>query len=213
MVRDRRIKSLQIIFLMLLAAIILVVWLDQSQKREITGINLSLISNTIGVWGGADVPKTDDDQKRADIGDLVIREYSSNKNSLYLVAIQERGDRHRVHSPINCYTGAGWTLLEKREIVLAGGKTVRRLFMNKDNSFRLVYYWFTNGKDHTTGFLGHLAYYAKDILIAERDAAWVYLDVSADITESIEKTEAMMLDFVTDLDQQRLFDRPQMKER
>lgn len=206
MVTERQFKHLKIIFIVLLITALLVIWADYNQKRIIPGIDLSGIPSAIGGWTVEEMPKNDDDQKRADAGDLVLRRYSLKENSLFLVAIQERGDRHRVHSPLNCYTGSGWNLLEKNEILHSRGFHLRRLLVNKGDDYRLVYYWFTNGITHSTGFLEHLLLYAKDMIIGKSEAAWVYFDVSSDIVESIEKTEALMSAFIAELDHQSLFE-------
>lgn len=206
MVTERQLRHLKIIFVILLAAVLLVLWMDYNQNRTISGLDLSQIPNSIDGWKAVETPKSDDDQKRADAGDLVIRRYSMKENNIYLVVIQERGDRHRVHSPLNCYTGSGWNLLEKSEILHSCGFRVRRLLVNKEDAYRLVYYWFTNGKTHSTGFLEHLLLYGRDMLIGKSDAAWVYFDVSSDIYESVEKTEALMSAFVDELNHQQLFE-------
>jgi EpsI family protein len=205
--RQRQLKNLQIIFIILLAAMSLGMWLDYGQKQPPPGIDLNGLSNTVGTWEGANLPKSSEDRKRAAAGDLVIREYVSKEDALFLIAIQERGDRHRVHSPLNCYTGSGWTVLEKKTVVLEGDKKVRRLLVNRNEAYRLVYYWFTNGNARSTGFLEHLFLYAADMLMGQNSAAWVYFDISADITDSIEKTEDRMKDFVSELEQLSLFNR------
>ena len=202
---ERQLKYLKIIFIILLAAVLLVLWVDYNQNRTVSGIDLSQIPNVLEEWEAVETPKSDDDQKRADAGDLVIREYSIQENRIYLVAIQERGDRHRVHSPLNCYTGSGWNLLEKSEVLHSRGFRVRRLLVNKGDAYRLVYYWFTNGSTHSTGFLEHLLLYAKDTMVGQSDASWVYFDVSSDIHESVENTESLISAFVTGLDHRQLF--------
>jgi EpsI family protein len=136
-----------------------------------------------------------------------FRKYTAGEDYIYLVAIQERGDCHRAHSPLNCYTGSGWNLLEKREVEIRCGVLVRRLLIQKADAYRLVYYWFTDGTTHSTGFLEHLMLYGKSMLMGQNDTAWVYFDVSADITESIEKTEALMADFVAGMNHRRLFEK------
>ena len=205
-VAERQLKHLKIVFVVLLAAVLLVLWMDYNQSQIVTGIDLSLIPYDIGGWRGEEMPKSDDDRKRADAGDLVIRKYSLKENDIYLVAIQERGDRHRVHSPLNCYTGSGWNLLGKDEILHSRGFEVRRLLVNKKDEYRLAYYWFTNGRTHSTGFLEHLLLYAKDMMLGQSDAPWVYFDVSSNIHGSVENTEVLMSAFVSELNYQRLFE-------
>jgi EpsI family protein len=204
---ERRLKHFQIIFLVLLVAVVLVLWLDINQGKSVAGIDLSLIPEKIGAWEGGELPKSDEDQKRAEGGDFVLRKYTFDEEFIYLVAIQERGDRHRVHSPLNCYTGSGWNLLEKKEVKLRSGVLVRRLLVQKADAYRLVYYWFTDGATHSTGFLEHLLLYAKSMVLGRNDTAWVYFDVSADVTESIKKTEALMTDFVAGMNHRQLFER------
>ena len=191
---------------MLLGAVLLVLWMDYNQKRTVPGIDLSQIPNDIEGWKAEEMPKSGDDQKRADSGDMVIRRYALKEHHIYLVAIQERGDRHRVHSPLNCYTGSGWNLLKKSEVLHSRGFRVRRLLVNKGDAYRLVYYWFTNGTTHSTGFLAHLLLYGKEMLLGQSSAAWVYFDVSSDIDESVENAEALISAFVAGLEHQRLFE-------
>ncbi len=204
-VAERQLKHLKIIFMVLLAAVLLVLWMDYNQAQTVSGIDLSQIPYDIDGWRGEEMPKSDDDQKRADAGDLVIRKYSLKENNIYLVVIQERGDRHRVHSPLNCYTGSGWNLMEKDEILHSRGFHVRKLLVNKKDAYRMAYYWFTNGKTHSTGFLEHLLLYAKDMILGQSDTPWVYFDVSSDIHGNVENTEAVMSAFVSELNHERMF--------
>ena len=87
MVTERQLRHLKIIFVILLAGVLLVLWVDYNQNRTILGLDLSQIPNTIDGWEAVETPKSDDDQKRADAGDLVIRRYSMKENNIYLVRV------------------------------------------------------------------------------------------------------------------------------
>jgi len=204
---DRQLRSLKIVFVLLLMAIGLTFWFDYKQSHARAGIDFGFISTQIGKWTGTDMAKADEDQDRAARGDLIIRLYAEGGNRIYLVAIQERGDRHRVHPPVNCYTGSGWRILTHEDLLLGdnGEKMVKKLYVTRGQTSRIVYYWFTNGKKRCAGFLGHLFLYARDILLSRTADSWVYFDVSADVTDNPKTTEAMISAFIKELDQLPLF--------
>ena len=115
---NKQLRSLKIVFIVLLLAIGLVSWFDYKRSHTVVGVTFDQIGMKIGKWEGTDMLQSNEDRKRSAQGDLVVRTYREKENSLHLVAIQERGDRHRVHSPVDCYTGLGWTVLKKENIVI-----------------------------------------------------------------------------------------------
>ncbi len=196
--QHNRLKNLQIVFLVLLVAVAVEYWLDVVPHYSISSIDLGKISMAMGRWSGTDYAVGPGDQQRVENGDMMVRKYEHGAHHLYLVAIQERGDRHRVHSPVNCYTGSGWAVEQRGTAALNGQgvKTVRRLLVSRDGRHRLVYYWFTNGKQSCATFTGHLFYYLKGLFFQRISHSWAYFDVSADVVHTVAETEAALQDFV-----------------
>jgi EpsI family protein len=197
-------KKLKIIFLILLLVIIFVYWFDQKKKNVEVDLSLESVSMNIGNWHGTNLVPTKMEKNWVEQGDLIIRNYQKADNKVYLVAIQEKGDRHKVHSPQDCYSGSGWAILRKDSISIEEGnniyKIVRRMHVVKENNQRLVYYWFTNGKDRSTSFKGHLAIFLKDVLLKGSVKSWVCFQISADIKNDVDWTSKILESFINDLD-------------
>jgi EpsI family protein len=200
---DRKLRNMKIVFIMLLLAIGLVSWFDYKRSHTVTTVAFDEVSHTIGKWEGVDILASDEERKRAADGDLIIRQYKAGEDSIYLVAIQERGDRHRVHSPVNCYTGSGWTILKEETVHLGNDdrKTIRRMLVNRGPGTRLVYYWFTNGREMSPDFMEHLFIYFKDMLFGRSASTWAYFDVSTDVGSDPDDADSIIMSFLHELDE------------
>lgn len=200
--KDKQLRNLKIIFLILLLVIGLVSLFEYKKNTIVARFELNKIGMTIGKWEGADTHSGTRNTRWVEQGDLIMRTYHQEEDLLYLVAIQERGDRHRVHSPADCYTGAGWVVLGKESVRIGEDKKrpVRRMRVVKDDTSRLVYYWFTNGVDRCASFRNHLLLFLRDVLLKGSIRSWVCFQVSADTYGSIEETDAMVSTFISDME-------------
>jgi EpsI family protein len=201
--KNKQLVNLAIIFFILLLTIVIVTWFDQKRSHAIAGFELNRVGMKIGDWAGSDMKASERDRKWVEQGDLVVRTYYQEEDIIYLVAIQERGDRHRVHSPADCYTGAGWVVLGKESVKLrdGDGKSVRRMRVVKADTSRLVYYWFTNGIDQCASFRGHLLLFLKDVLLKGSVRSWACFQVSADINGDIVATDEMIGEFIFNIEE------------
>lgn len=206
MASDNQAKKLRIIFLILLVVIIFIYWFDKRQKNIEIGYSLDNLTMNIDGWNGANLPPSEREKNWIEQGDLIIRSYQKDNNTVYLVAIQEKGDRHKVHSPQDCYSGSGWVILRKDSISIGDDndeyKIVRRMHVVKDNNSRLVYYWLTNGEDRTESFKRHLVLFLRDILVKGAFKSWVCFQVSAEIKTDVDSTSELIESFINDLDKQ-----------
>jgi EpsI family protein len=204
MTSDNQVKKLKIIFLILLLVIIIVYWFDRKQKKIEIGYSLDKISMNIDGWKGENLTPNEVEEKWVEQGDLIIRDYIKDDNSVYLVAIQEKGDRHKVHSPQDCYSGSGWIILRKDSISIVDAdgkyKIVRRMHVTKDNNQRLVYYWFTNGYERSTSFKEHLVLFMRDIFLKGSIRSWMCIQISADIKTDVDRTSELLESFIKELD-------------
>lgn len=203
---DKQVKKLKIIFLILLVVIIFLYWFDQKQKNIEIGYSLDNITMNIDGWKGGNISPSEKEKTWVEQGDLVIRGYQKDNNTVYLVAIQEKGDRHKVHSPQDCYSGSGWVILKKDSISIGDAnskiKIVRRMHVVKDSNSRLVYYWLTNGEDRTESFKRHLVLFLRDILVKGNFKSWLCFQISAEIKTDVEATSELIESFINDLDKQ-----------
>jgi hypothetical protein len=132
---DSQTPKLKRIFLILLAVIIFLYWFDHKKKDIEIGYSLDNITMNIDGWKGSNLSPSEKEKTWVEQGDLIIRNYEKDNNTVYLVAIQEKGDRHKVHSPQDCYSGSGWVILRKDSISIGDAndkyKTVRRMHVVK----------------------------------------------------------------------------------
>ncbi len=187
------------IFIILLAVVIFVSWFDQKKKNINIDFPLDKITMEINGWNGENLPTSAQEKKWFEDGDLITRQYIKGDDKLYLVAIQERGDRHRVHSPVDCYSGSGWMIKEKETLRIgskSNSKTVRRMYVVKNGVPRFVYYWFSNGDDQCASFKGHLLVFLRDIIFTGSVKSWVCFQVSADIGKNPEVTGRRLEKFI-----------------
>lgn len=199
-----QVNKLKIIFLILLAVILFIYWFDHKQKNIEIGYSLDNISMNIDGWKGSYLSPSEKEKSWVEQGDLIIRSYQKDNNSVYLVAIQEKGDRHKVHSPQDCYSGSGWVILRKDSISIGDDnekyKIVRRMHVVKENNARLVYYWLTNGEDRTESFKRHLVLFLRDIMLKGAFKSWVCFQISAEINTDVDSTSEVIESFIDDLD-------------
>jgi EpsI family protein len=113
----------------------------------------------LGMWKGTDAGWDSEVVTALGVDDWILRrilrryqEASGDFVWLY-IGFSERvsfSDGHSPHSPLVCYPGQGWELLETdvQEIELPGGRTiaVNKLLVRKGLERRLVLYWQQRGE-------------------------------------------------------------------
>lgn len=82
---------------------------------------LELLPLQIGDWTGREVPLDEDIVRTADTDAHINRSYSRNNSFEFISLYVATGVKARdlmPHRPEVCYTGAGWTLIDKRSLEL-----------------------------------------------------------------------------------------------
>ena len=201
MKENKQFRKLIIIIVILLIAVVFVKWFDQQRKGIEVGFPLTKLALKIDKWEGTNMGVSEKEKGWIEQGDLIVRQYKHNEDIVYMVAIQERGDRHRVHSPVDCYSGSGWVVLKKDIVKLnSKGRPVKRIHVKKSDADRIVYYWFTNGTSQCAGFKMHLIMFLRDVLVKGDIKSWVCFQISADIKNSPEETEHNLKEFISAMD-------------
>ena len=75
---------------------------------------------------------------------VVKRYYKVKDYRFVLFAVDATKNRHAVHDPTYCITGAGWNTEQDRELTIPGG-TAKNLSLSKDDKSLEVLYWFSTG--------------------------------------------------------------------
>ena len=75
------------------------------------------------------------------------------KGERFLVSImRSRGGGHRLHDPMYCLVGSGWSVVEQVDVELPGGSARRVRLMNAGQSLELLH-WYASGNDRYTSSL------------------------------------------------------------
>lgn len=82
--------------------------------------------------------------------EVVKRIYRSGDQSFILTAIDSSRNRHAVHDPAYCFTGAGWHILREQALAVPGG-AAKMLSLSRSGRQVEIVYWFTNvSEKHTS---------------------------------------------------------------
>jgi EpsI family protein len=110
----------------------------------------------IGVWRGTEDTLGQDIVTTLQLDDYTLRAYQQHSEAfiwLYIGYYATRPSFSKHHSPILCYPGNGWQIVEKgfQSIDLPGGRVIQvsKLLVQKGSHQRLVLYWHQWG-DHVS---------------------------------------------------------------
>jgi exosortase D (VPLPA-CTERM-specific) len=101
----------------------------------------------IGPWQGQRIYLDQAMAKIVGADDYVEANYVNPQQgqvSLWIAFFQNQNKKieGRIHSPLLCLTGSGWSVVESRILELQPGKPVRYLLMEQSGSRMVVYYWY-----------------------------------------------------------------------
>jgi len=76
---------------------------------------------------------------------VVKRIYRVGRENLMAIIIDGARNRHAIHDPVYCFSGAGWVIAGERPLRLPGGAG-SILSLHKDGDTREVVFWFSDGR-------------------------------------------------------------------
>ncbi len=101
---------------------------------------------------GVDMIVPDEERKIAGMSDYVMRAFGGDtlnySFSLYVGYYDRQVQGKTIHSPKNCLPGAGWQVMDARQIASPGASangtagTVNRVLLANEGVRALVYYWY-----------------------------------------------------------------------
>jgi EpsI family protein len=107
-------------------------------------IDLSSFPMKLDEWTGTDISLSDTVLRTLGATDYLMRQYQNGDMNLTLyITYFDTGHGGLTHNPEKCYTGSGWTFLDKTTRTIPGaGRTVLQSTIAKGNDRRMVIYWY-----------------------------------------------------------------------
>lgn len=110
-------------------------------------------------WIGKDIEVDDKTLKILETDDVLIREYKKEETPpVQLCIVYASNNRKVAHPQEICYKGGGWSLEEKKPVVLSTRADVFpefkaiKLILEKGNQRQLVLYWYKCNKEYTSNY-------------------------------------------------------------
>jgi EpsI family protein len=141
----------------LIVSFVLVLEVDKANSYVGSSLKMAEFPRTVGKWQSQDLELSADTYDILGTKDVLLREYSNDKDQTVVLAIvYSDTDRSSFHPPEICYLGGGVELLEKRveELTLDDGYglKVNALTMKSKENVVKAWYWFAAGETFTHSF-------------------------------------------------------------
>lgn len=132
-------------------------------------------------------------------GKIHKRVYFNNKDFLWYVLIESIHGHHGQHQPEVCYTGNGWSI-EKRDDVVFHRKndTIKatKILLGRKNEQRLVVYWYSNGNMTTGNFYERVFQHVWDDWTEKSYSAWTFHRISMQVMGSLDQNTEIINTFI-----------------
>jgi EpsI family protein len=132
-------------------------------------------------------------------GKINKRVYFNNKDFLWYVLVESLHGHHGQHQPEVCYTGNGWSVENRYEVVINRNKDpimATKMIIRRKNEQRLVVYWYTNGNMTTGNFYQRVFQHVWDDWAGKPYSAWTFHRISIPIVESLEQSTEIINSFI-----------------
>lgn len=104
-------------------------------------------------YQGKELPLNEVELKVFGKADVLNRLYAAGSQRFILTIIDGTHDRHAVHDPLYCFKGAGWSVVDQRELAIAGGAG-KILKLSKKGKQTEAMIWFSDGHErHASALL------------------------------------------------------------
>ena len=142
-----------IVSLLLLLTIAARVWMDRRFEGQ-SPLPPVPIHYSYGNWRGTDLALDKDVVEMLKSDQIVSRRYRRDDGLvayLYGAFYFSQGTNRTMHSPLNCYPGSGWEIVDKEEVELHGLKRpdikvkAQKALIRKGLDERVLYFWYYAG--------------------------------------------------------------------
>jgi EpsI family protein len=120
------------------------VYWPRSAADEKSCVTLSNLPMTLGKWSSKEVQLSDEVLSTLGAKDYLLREYKCGETTVTLyITYFNTGSGALTHNPEKCYTGSGWTFLDKKRVELPGAnQMVLESTIARGDKRQLVVYWY-----------------------------------------------------------------------
>lgn len=117
-----------------------------------------------------------------DGGHILQRKFGSGVETLWLGAVESSAGWRSQHPPQVCYIAQGWEVQWKhaQKIQATSGKTisVESMLVKRDGHYRLMYYFYTDGRHETASYFSRIYYSLLDRALHARVNTWLLVQLS-----------------------------------
>jgi EpsI family protein len=174
---------------------------EPRETPDLTGLPMAF-----GDWTGSDIGLDDRVLDKLNPESYVFRNYANAAGAslgLYVAYYRDPREGAQIHSPMHCYPGAGWRILESAPLPVRdlGGRVTRmqRLLVEKHGRTDVVLYWYDTRTGRLTSDLDLKFNLMRTALLHRpQDAAFVALVDAARPGEDVDTATARLLGAVAD---------------
>ena len=156
-------------------------------------------------YSGKDVKMAGNVVSELDTDVYVFRNFNhKNLDILFYIGYYGTAKGGRTgHNPNVCYPSSGFAILDEKKVTIpvlfsnakVSGEVVTRLLVKKNDEQQLVYHWYQSaGNDILAGGIKMNMHRFKTLLLKNRNDG-AFVRISAEVNESLPKTESALLAF------------------
>ncbi len=142
-----------IVSLLLVLTIAAKEWIDRRSSGQ-SPLPPVALHYSYGNWRGSDLALDKDVIEMLKSNQIISRRYRNDKGQIayvYGAFYFSQGTNRTMHSPLNCYPGSGWEIVDKEEVELHGLKRpdikikAQKAVIRKGLDERILYFWYYAG--------------------------------------------------------------------
>ncbi|MBU2101914.1 MAG: EpsI family protein [Candidatus Omnitrophica bacterium] len=169
------------------------------QRAEHDIVDIRKFPMVVGEWKGKDIPISDRDYEILETRNIVLREYSNQKNEkLYLFLIYSETNRSVFHPPEVCMIGSGMTITDKATETIRMADRMfpaNKLYASEKNLKQIILYSYNAGTLYTDNFYLQQVHFVWNQLFGKRKNG-ATIRVSMPIVVSEEETTEILSNFL-----------------
>ena len=176
------------LILLLAVALALRVVITHRSVCLVSGYTMENLPAQLAAQPGVELPLTPFEVAllSPDGGQIIQRRYGQGDTVLWLAAVQSRSDWRVQHPPQVCYTAQGWRIEAQEARTLRFKKErafgVQRMIVSKDNERRVVYYFYTDGRQWTASYFSRVLHAFWDRAAHAEANTWILVQVSTPLS-------------------------------
>lgn len=170
--------------------------LDHRQGSAIPGI---YPEKSFSKWHSKPLKNSTYEEALLNTGEIHKRVYFNNKDFLWYVLIESLHGHHGQHQPEVCYTGNGWYVEKRYDVVIHRNNDpikATKILLRRKSEQRLVVYWYSNGNMTTGNFYERVLQHVWDDWAEKPYSAWTFHRISMPVVEGLDQSTEIINSFI-----------------